>query len=90
MTVASVLLLLRQNNLPFGDQTAAADTIESAFRQAFKALCPDCAKGFEPDQYGDHVLETIQGHPSWGRTCQAFPLRRLTALTSHLHSSERE
>lgn len=76
MTPKSIVHLLEQNNLPFGDQTAAAATLTDAFEQCFRALCPDCAKGMTPDRNGSHILETIQGMVSWDRTCQAHELRK--------------
>lgn len=35
-----------------------------------RIVCPDCAKGVYR-QNGEHILETIQGHASWVRSCLA-------------------
>lgn len=77
MSVQSVIHLLAQNNLPFGDQASAANELVTLHGWVIKALCPECARGLSPDRNGEHIFEVIQGTASWTRICRAVAFRKM-------------
>lgn len=68
-------------------QIMAQEILDEAFERGQRVerlrcariVCPDCAKGVPVDRGGEHILETIQGHASWSRTCLAKTILDPTA-----------